>query len=76
MDHHPGKVWAYGCGRRKANVFLRRQQWLAPLGITQLYTAGGGAYERHIAAEKPQGGQENTPTIESKHLKLRTRMKR
>ena len=42
----------------------------------QFYTDGWGAYERHIEAEKHQVGKENTQKIESKHINLRTRIKR
>jgi len=34
------------------------------------------AYERHIDAEKHHVGKENTQKIESKHINLRTRIKR
>src|SRR4029450_10550317 len=71
-----GKVLAYVFGRRKDNVFLRLQQLLEPFGITKFYTDGWGAYERHIEAEKHQVGKENTQKIESKHINLRTRIKR
>src|SRR5215208_2473330 len=40
------------------------------------YTDGWGAYERHLAAEKHHVGKENTQKIESKHINLRTRIKR
>ena len=63
-------------GRRKDNVFLKLQQLLEPFGITKFYTDGWGAYERHIEAEKHQVGKENTQQIESKHINMRTRMKR
>jgi insertion element IS1 protein InsB len=63
-------------GRRKDDVFLRLQQLLEPFGITKFYTDGWGAYERHFAAAQPQVGKENTQTIESKHINLRTRIKR
>ena len=76
IDHHTGKVLAYVFGRRKDNVFLRLQQLLAPFGITKFYTDGWGAYERYIEAEKHQVGKENTQKIESKHINLRTRIKR
>src|SRR5262249_22668269 len=49
---------------------------LEPFGITQFYTDGWGAYERHIDAKKHHVGKENTQKIESKHINLRTRMKR
>ena len=76
IDHHTGKVLAYVFGRRKDNVFLRLQKLLEPFGITKFYTDGWGAYERHIEAEKHQVGKENTQKIESKHINLRTRIKR
>ena len=34
------------------------------------------AYERHLDAEQHQVGKENTQKIESKHINLRTRIKR
>jgi insertion element IS1 protein InsB len=39
------------------------------------FTPRGGAYERHSDPEQHQVGKENTQTIESHHLKLRTRSK-
>jgi insertion element IS1 protein InsB len=76
IDHHTGKVLAYVFGRRKDDVFLRLQELLEPFGITKYYTDGWGAYERHIDAEKHHVGKENTQKIESKHINLRTRIKR
>src|SRR5215216_2186324 len=76
IDHHTGKVLAYVFGRRKDDVFLKLQQLLEPFGITKFYTDGWGAYERHIEAEQHQVGKENTQKIESKHINLRTRIKR
>ena len=76
IDHHPGQVCASVCGRRQAAVFLKRQELLEPFGITQYSTDGWGAYERHIDTEQHHVGQENTQKIESKHLNLRTRIKR
>ena len=49
---------------------------MKPFGITRLYTDGWGAYARHIDPAQHQVGKENTQRIESKHLKLRTRIKR
>jgi insertion element IS1 protein InsB len=49
---------------------------LEPFGITKYYTDGWGAYERHLAAEQHYVGKENTQKIESKHINLRTRIKR
>ncbi len=76
IDHHTGKVLAYVFGRRKDDVFLRLQQLLEPFGITKFSTDGWGAYARHIDAEQHQVGKENTQKIESKHINLRTRIKR
>jgi insertion element IS1 protein InsB len=69
-------VLAYVFGRRKDAVFLKLQQLLEPFGITKFYTDGWGAYERHIDAKKHHVGKENTQKIESKHINLRTRIKR
>ncbi len=76
IDHHRGKVLAYVFGRRQDDVFVRLQKLLEPFGITKYYTDGWGAYARHIDAEKHQAGKDNTQTIESKHINLRTRIKR
>lgn len=76
IDHHTGTVLAYVFGRRQDDVFLTLQQLLTPLGITKFYTDGWGAYERHLDAAQHQVGKENTQKIESKHINLRTRIKR
>jgi len=76
IDHRTGKVLASVCGRRQDDVFLKLQQLLAPFGITKFDTDGWGAYKRHLDAEQHQVGKENTQKIESKHINLRTRMKR
>jgi insertion element IS1 protein InsB len=76
IDHHTGAVLAYVFGRRKDEVFLKLKVLLEPFGITRYYTDGGGAHERHIEAEKHTVGKENTQKIESKHIRLRTRIKR
>jgi insertion element IS1 protein InsB len=76
IDHHTGKVLAYMFGRRKDEVFLRLQALLEPFGITRFYTDGWGTYERHVDAEKHVVGKEHMQRIESKHINLRTRIKR
>ena len=76
QHHHTGKVLAYVFGRRKDDVFLKLQELLAPFGITKFYTDDWGAYARHLAAEQHQVGKEHTQKIESKHINLRTRIKR
>ena len=47
-----------------------------PLGITRSFPDGWGAYERHVAAEQHTVGKANTQKIESKHINVRTRIKR
>jgi insertion element IS1 protein InsB len=76
IDHRTGKVLAYVFGRRQDEVFLKLKELLEPFGITKYYTDGWGAYERHIDVDKHQVGKENTQKIESKHINLRTRIKR
>ena len=76
IDHRTGKVLAYVFGRRKDEVFLKLKELLEPFGITKYYTDGWGAYERHLDAGEQHVGKENTQKIESKHINLRTRIKR
>jgi len=76
IDHSSGTVLAYVFGRRKDAVFLALQDLLKPFGITRFYTDGWGAYARHIDPAQHQVGKENTQRIESKHINLRTRIKR
>jgi len=76
IDHHSGAVLAYVFGRRTDEVFLQLQELLEPFGIKRFYTDGWGAYERHIAPEQHTVGKAHTQRIESKHINLRTRLKR
>jgi insertion element IS1 protein InsB len=76
IDHYSGAVLAYVFGRRKDAVFLELQGLLEPFGITRFYTDGWGAYERHLAPEQHIIGKQHTQKIESKHITLRTRIKR
>jgi insertion element IS1 protein InsB len=76
IDHHTGKVLAYVFGRRQDDVFLRLKALLEPFGITRFYTDGWGTYERHIEPEQHAVGKQHTQKIESKHINLRTRIKR
>ena len=76
IDHHTGKVLAYVFGRRQDTIFVELKALLKPFGITRYFTDGWGAYERHLDAEQHQVGKENTQKIESKHINLRTRLKR
>jgi insertion element IS1 protein InsB len=76
IDHHTGKVLAYVFGRRQDTVFLELKVLLEPFGITRYFTDGWGAYERHVEAEQHTVGKAHTQKIESKHINLRTRIKR
>ena len=76
IDHHSGKVLAYVFGRRQDRVFLCLQALLEPFGLTRYYTDGWGTYERHVDAEQHIVGKEHMQRIESKHINLRTRVKR
>lgn len=76
IDHQSGTVLAYVFGRRKDTVFLQLKALLEPFGITRFYTDGWGAYERHIRPEQHIIGKQHTQKIESKHINLRTRIKR
>ena len=49
---------------------------LEPFGITRYFTDGWGAYERHVEAKQHTVGKAHTQKIESKHINLRTRIKR
>jgi insertion element IS1 protein InsB len=76
IDPHTGKVLAYVLGRRKDTVFLELKALLEPFGITRYFTDGWGAYERYVEAERHTVGKAHTQKIESKHINLRTRIKR
>ncbi len=76
IDPHTGTGLAYGFGRRQDDVFLRLKALLEPCGITRFSTDGWGAYERHMEPEQHAVGKQHTQTIESKHIHLRTRIKR
>jgi insertion element IS1 protein InsB len=76
IDHHTGAVLAYVFGQRKDEVFLKLKSLLEPFGITRYYTDGWGAYERHLDPEQHRVGKDYIQKIESKHIRLRTRIKR
>jgi len=76
IDHEKGEVLAYVLSGHKDEAFLRLKELLEPFGITQYYTDGWGAYERHIEPALHRVGKRNTQKIERKHLTLRTRIKR
>jgi insertion element IS1 protein InsB len=76
IEHHTGTGLADDFGRRQGTVFLARTAWVEPCGLTRSCTDGWGAYERHVEAEQHTVGKANTQKIESKHINLRTRIKR
>ena len=55
---------------------MERKALLEPFGITRYFTDGWGAYERHLEAEQHTVGKAHTQKIESKHINMRTRIKR
>jgi insertion element IS1 protein InsB len=57
-------------------VFLQLKALLEPFGITRFYTDGWGTCARHVDVEKHTVGKEQMQKIESKHITLRTRIKR
>jgi len=76
IDHHSGIVLAYDFGRRKDEVFLQLQELLAPFHISRFSTDGWGADERHIDPAQHTMGKAQTQKIASKHINVRTRIKR
>lgn len=76
IDHQTGEILAYVLSNHQDHAFLELKALLEPFGITQFYTDGYGAYERHIDPAFHTVGKANTQTIERKHLTLRTRIKR
>ena len=76
IDHYSGTVLAYVFGRRQDDVFLQLQELLAPFHITRFYPDGWGAYQRHLDPAQHTIGKAHTQKIESKHINLRTRIKR
>jgi insertion element IS1 protein InsB len=76
IDHKTGEVLAYVLAEHKDAAFLELKALLEPFGITQFYTDGWGAYERHIESVFHTVGKRYTQKIERKHLTLRTRIKR
>ena len=76
IDHITGEMLAYVLAEHKDTAFLELKALLEPFGITQFYTDGWGAYERHLEPVFHTVGKANTQTIERKHLTLRTRIKR
>jgi insertion element IS1 protein InsB len=76
IDHRTSQVLAYVFGRRQDTVFLELKALVAPFDITRYFTDGWGAYERHLETEQHTVGKANTQKIESKHINLRTQIKR
>ena len=49
---------------------------MGTFGITRYFSDGWGAYERHLEAEQHTVGKAHTQKSESKHINMRTRIKR
>ena len=75
INHDTGAVLAY-VSDHKDSEFLALKALLEPFGISQFYTDGWGAYQRHLDPSHHNIGKRNTQKIERKHLTLRTRIKR
>lgn len=60
IEHQSGKILADVFGTRKDEVFLKLKALLEPFKITNYYTDGWGAYERHLESEKHVIGKQNT----------------
>ena len=76
IDRATGTVLAYILGSHEDTAFLELKALLEPFGITQFFTDGWGAYQRHLDERSHIIGKPNTQKIERKHLTLRTRIKR
>jgi IS1 family transposase len=63
-------------GCRQDEGFLKLKALLELFGIRRYDTDGWGAYERHLDAEQHGVGKDQTQKVESKHMRLRTRIKR
>jgi insertion element IS1 protein InsB len=76
VDHATNTVLAYVFGKRKDTVFQHLKALLAPFNISRYYTDDWGAYERHLDADKHEGGKRSTQKVERKNLNFRTWIKR
>ena len=76
LDHRTGKVLAYVLGRREDLTVLKLKALLMPFGIRRFYTAGWGAYKRHLASTRHEVGKRHTQPLAGKPLTLRARIKR
>jgi insertion element IS1 protein InsB len=70
VDHQTGEVLAYVLADHQDKAFVELKALLVPFGITQFYTNGWGAYERHLEPVFHTVGKVHTQTIERKRLTL------
>ena len=61
-------VLAYVLAPHEDVAFLELKSLLKPFGITQFFTDGWGAYQRHLDQQVHIIGKSNTQKIERKHL--------
>jgi insertion element IS1 protein InsB len=70
VDHATNIVLAYVFGKRKDEVFQSLKTLLEPYNIVRYYPMIGGAYQRHLEADKHEIGKRNTQKIERKNLTI------
>ena len=68
IDHDTGAVLAYVLSDHKDSEFLALKALLETFGISQFYTDGWGAYQRHLDPAHHSIGKRNTQKIERQHL--------
>lgn len=76
LDHHTGRVLAYGVATRKAAVFLELQALLALWGSTPDYPDKAGGSQWPLPPAQHTVGKVTMQKIERKPLTLRTRLHR
>ena len=76
VDRSTGQILAYVFDRRKDEVFLQLKKLLEPFGIKRYCTDGWGTYQRYLSAAVHEIGKRKTQKNRTKHLRLRTRIKR
>jgi insertion element IS1 protein InsB len=76
IDHAIGAVLAYVLAPHHDQALVKLVNLLKPSGIKRFFTDDWSAYERILDPNTHLIGKKNTQKIESKHLTLRTRIKR
>jgi IS1 family transposase len=76
IDPYIGTVRVSIFDRWQNTAFLKLSEVLEPLSIRRYCPGGWGAYKRHVEADQPTVGKENTPKIGRKPINLPTWIKR